>query len=303
MISASRIAGRIASTQLICSKWALENYWRVSRRQHLEVPAELSQRLQDGAFNVRQCAELDDVQLTPIEQHWMNTELGEWSDDTHAVVEPYWESLGTLLWSLHVFAEMPASIVNGFERKDTFTFTGIEPTRPSSVVNWIRSFDEAEMLAKKSHRGVRGRDEVHKQFRTASAWYWRSLMHNLQSMTEEQRKVAIKDNHSLRRVLKNVDTGISSGALRCLSDGLLTCTLDDDFPVTLKDNDLASAVAFKDIKDSVIVDSIRKHGQGRMLALRWLESGKNDLSSWDIEHVSGTNGMALGVQSIWEAGE
>jgi hypothetical protein len=210
--------------------------------------------------------------------------------------------MGALLWSLHVFDSIPSPWTE-FARQDTYTYTGIVPSRPASIAYWLRGFDDsnrtADLSKQPSNRstGLRPSSDLQKQCRLASAWFWRSLIFNLQQMNPEDRQGMIQQHPSLKSVIGKLGQAVNQASMRCLSDGLIPYTLDDDFAISSSDGvDLGSSTAFRDL-DIVRVDHIRRINQGRMLAFRWLVTQE----PWDLESCSGVNGLSVGVSAIWQA--
>jgi hypothetical protein len=244
------------------------------------------------------------------------TPAGQWTADALETAEIYWESLGCLLWSMNICKSMPKPWAP-FDRKETYSVTGIVPHRPASLAYWLRGFDD-EHAGLDESKGVGGGDSasenrrshstrplssIQQAERVAGAWFWRSIVFSVQSMSAEERAQLIQSHPPLRSQIDQMGAAIPKASLAALQAGLLPFTVDDDFPIQQPSGDNPSTGAgiarpFRELTP-LEVQSIRALNQGRLLALRWLRSERLDLDSWDLESCSGVQGLEAGVRAIW----
>lgn len=298
---------------------------------------------------IRDCANSDDAQLilSDTERDWLDEPIGAWTsvDDDREVLgdmdtstadspsilartECYWETLGTLLWALHVFPAMPY-VSEPFSRQRVYTVTAITPARPTSIATWIRGFETAARpeeegfvtarpqgeasLHSADHddfrqRGTRRPAEIAEELRIHAAWRWRSVMHDLHqagTSPDVQATLAKKHPH-LRAMFRNLERGIQGAAALAVNHGLVELSVDDDFGVRSpaqstgisKTNAKAKKVAptFQAYRDI----TTEQHGmistvtEGRVVALSWLLTGEIHEPPFAKEQV-----LALGVDAIW----
>ena len=168
MISAKTVASRIACTQLICSRWALERMRQTMVKDFgsvQDIPVSVNERLDVGLESIRQCSTLDEIEnlFTTKESQFIQSE--RWlSDDINISkssvknhsspieatlnrYEMYWPSLNALLWSLRVIDKLsPIDLWGSQSRQESFSLTGIQPSRPASILYWIRGFDKDNLV-------------------------------------------------------------------------------------------------------------------------------------------------------------
>lgn len=238
-----------------------------------------------------------------------------WSPDQLASLECYWESLGTLLWSVHVIPTMPKPWQE-FQREPMYPLTGIVPSRPTSVDYWIRSFEKEEeedrtVVDKNNQQplqqlGLRSMEERVQERYRALFWLWRSHVHPLDTLTAQQQTELLEAQPKLRPLLRHLKKGIEGVTMLGKGRHLLPETVETDFGVeaTLDGGEEVAVRAYGelDARSNTIVQRI---SSGRSLALRWLclNEGVSMDTSWNLEEVQGAQALATSVSTIWAAEE
>jgi hypothetical protein len=230
-------------------------------------------------------------------------DIGSWSTETDNQSEPLlvrmeskWETLAALLWSCHVFKELPQPWHPPPDRPNIYRLTGIMPAKPSSVLYWIRGFEHVEQQ-EQGNRGLRPLAQVQMEYRRASAWMWRCIMSDVERLGE---------NDKLGSILANFHRGLGGASQIALADQLIPFGVDNDFGVPGNYVEWEAAaqqplVPFRQL-GSATVDRIRSTVAGRLEALLWAMDDKGSIDECESRACDSGRRMEQlerGVEALW----
>ncbi|KAK9767102.1 hypothetical protein K7432_003368 [Basidiobolus ranarum] len=200
--------------------------------------------------------------------------------------------LGILLWSLHLYPEIP-QYNHYFPRFKLFQSTGIMPAHPQSITEFLRYMS----MEGKS----RSPPAVQREINIAEAWYWRSRAQALLAI-----RPIIFPDHScssspppkipkqLKDMIQQMPEAIAQASVRAQESQLISKVKDNDFGVDLGgiEEEGTGIVAYKDLP-SEQHEQMKMLAEYRMLAFGWL-TGRAD---WDAD----TNelGYINPISAIW----
>ncbi|RKO99604.1 hypothetical protein CXG81DRAFT_27652 [Caulochytrium protostelioides] len=307
--TAGEIAKRIACTQLLLTRWAVEDF--LVNRSSDAQDAEGKKRIEDS-YNVIQAAVAHPVvaqQFTLLEHRLLKKPLGAWdTEDDLVPVSARWESLGTLLWLLKTLDRFP-SPHRAFPRDLLFRTSGIVPAHVDTLTGFTDYF--ATGAGAQGH--VQPTHAVQAAANAVEAWWWRA-----KAQTVLEMKLAVEDaKHQdaaqyaafkksipsgLVRVMQSIEQAIELAATRSLAEGYIQLVVDKDFGVpadTPADNG-AGAAADDDAPPAYVAYraapahrlwELEMQSATRLRALGWYRG----LTGWDTGEVKPLNVM----NAVW----
>ncbi|KAI8925051.1 hypothetical protein BC831DRAFT_462695 [Entophlyctis helioformis] len=265
------IALRACSTQLLLTRWALEAAALSNTDPAALDRAQAAHQALQEALDKTGAAE----HMTEREKLLLAKPFREWDVSTDIVpVQSRWESFGMLVWALRIIKDIP-EYPDTFPHEQLYQATAIIPAFPNTIDMFVEYFTSGEG-SKESH--LVSKEEFEATVNKAEAWYWRSraqivleLKQSLQGDGPEQKEARRKVPSGLRVIMENIDKAIGQASQRALADGLITATVDGDFPV-------GPGRAYKDLDDHALRD-MEQMTEARLATLAWL----GGIQNWEYE--------------------
>ncbi|KAK9767101.1 hypothetical protein K7432_003368 [Basidiobolus ranarum] len=283
--SVQEVATRVACTQLFLSRWGVEAAYADNSsddRHKTAFEAIIRATEESGVY----------VNFTEKERKLIEKSLGSWDSEILSANNGRWETFGILLWSLHLYPEIP-QYNHYFPRFKLFQSTGIMPAHPQSITEFLRYMS----MEGKS----RSPPAVQREINIAEAWYWRSRAQALLAI-----RPIIFPDHScssspppkipkqLKDMIQQMPEAIAQASVRAQESQLISKVKDNDFGVDLGgiEEEGTGIVAYKDLP-SEQHEQMKMLAEYRMLAFGWL-TGRAD---WDAD----TNelGYINPISAIW----
>jgi hypothetical protein len=141
--------------------------------------------------------------------------------------------LGILQWALGIQPSIP-SYAEQFERKQLLLATGIQPTKPETLANFI------DYATSSSVRPPNNETIAH-AVALAELWHWRAkaqslleLPQQIDAASSDPSVTLLKDLPAgIRDMIRRLPQAITSVTARAHADGILADVIEDDFAVPL----------------------------------------------------------------------
>ncbi|ORX91028.1 hypothetical protein K493DRAFT_229051 [Basidiobolus meristosporus CBS 931.73] len=283
--SVQEVATRVACTQLFLSRWGVESAYadNASDERHKTAFEAITRATEEtGVY----------VDFTEKERKLLEAPLGSWDADVLSTYNGKWETFGILLWSLHLYPEIP-SYNHYFPRSKLFQSTGIMPAHSQSISEFLRYMT---MEGK-----PRSPPAVHREINIAEAWYWRSRAQALLSI----RPIIFPDSccnstpppkipKQLKDMIEHIPEAIAQASARAHESQLVARVKNDDFGVDLGgiEEEGTGVVAYKDLPPEQH-EQMKMLAEYRMLAFGWL-TGRAD---WEAD--TSELGYINPISAIW----